>query len=86
MHNSNTTQQAGMNNYYVLLSVELNPYLNDDNYCPLEELFQFAYKIAHSTEMALLKIQSDILMSLDNGKAVVLVFLDTYVCLWPLTQ
>ena len=55
------------------VAVQLNQYLNDD--CLLEE-FQSAYKIAHSTETSLLKIQSDILMSLDNGKAVVLVFLD----------
>ena len=55
------------------VAVRLNQYLNDN--CLLEE-FQSAYKIAHSTETALLKIQSDILMSLDNGKAVVLVFLD----------
>lgn len=55
------------------VAVQLNQYLNDN--CLLEE-FQSAYKIAHSTETALLKIQSDILMSLDNGKAVVLVFLD----------
>ena len=55
------------------VAVQLNQYLNDN--CLLEE-FQSAYKIAHSTETALLRIQSDILMSLDNGKAVVLVFLD----------
>ncbi|XP_046862994.1 uncharacterized protein LOC124456651 [Xenia sp. Carnegie-2017] len=54
------------------VAVQLNQYLNDN--CLLEE-FQSAYKIAYSTETALLKIQSDILMSLDNGKAVVLVFL-----------
>ena len=55
------------------VAVQLNQYLNDN--CLLEE-FQSAYKIAHSTETALLKIQSDFLMSLDNGKAVVLAFLD----------
>lgn len=52
---------------------QLNCYLNHNG---LLEKFQSAYKTAHSTETALLKIQSDILMSLDNGKAVVVVFLD----------
>ena len=55
------------------VAVQLNQYLN--NNCLFEE-FQSAYKIAHSTETALLKMQSAILMSLDNGKAVVMVFLD----------
>ena len=58
------------------VAVQLNQYRNDN--CLLEE-FQSAYKIAHSTETALLKIQSDILMSLDNGKAVVFGIL-RYVC------
>jgi len=49
------------------VAVQLNQYLNDN--C-LSEEFQSAYKIAHCTETALLKVQSDILMSLDNGKAV----------------
>jgi len=54
--------------------VQLNQYLKDN--CLLEE-FQSAYKIAHSTETAPLKSKlRDILMSLDNGKAVVFVFLD----------
>ena len=55
------------------VAVQLNQHRNDN--CLLQE-FQSAYKIAHSTETALLKIQSDIVMSLDNGKAVVLVVLD----------
>ena len=44
-------------------------------HCLLEPL-QSAYKIYHSTETALLKVQNDILLSLDKGKAVVLVLLD----------
>jgi len=59
------------------VAVQLNQCLNDNS---LLEEFQSAYKIAHSKEMALLKIQSDILMSLDIGKAVFLVFLDMPVC------
>ena len=41
----------------------------------LEEL-QSAYRIFHSTETALLKVQGDILESLDNGLVTVLVMLD----------
>lgn len=42
----------------------------------LHELFQSSYKQYHSTETALLKIQSDILKALDNGSCVLLVMLD----------
>ena len=38
--------------------------------------FQSAYRRSHSTETALLKVQSDILESLDNGCVTVLVLLD----------
>ena len=55
------------------ITVQLNQYLND--YSLLAE-FQSAYKIAHSTETLLMKVQSDISVSPDNAKAVVLVFLD----------
>jgi hypothetical protein len=37
---------------------------------------QSAYKCGHSTETALLKVQSDILRSIDNGKSVALILLD----------
>ena len=42
----------------------------------LHELFQSSYKKFHSTETALLKIQSDILGALDGGKCVLLIMLD----------
>lgn len=42
----------------------------------LHELYQSSYKKFHSTETALLKIQSDILDSLDKGKCVLLILLD----------
>jgi hypothetical protein len=42
----------------------------------LSEVFQSAYKRQNSTETALLKVQSDILQSLDNNKAVFMVLLD----------
>ena len=42
----------------------------------LGEKFQSAYKTHHSTETALLKVKSDILQSLDQNNAVLLVLLD----------
>ena len=42
----------------------------------LHELYQSSYKKFHSTETALLKIQSDILSALDNKKCVLLILLD----------
>ena len=42
----------------------------------LHEELQSAYRRSHSTETALLKVQSDILESLDNGRVTVLVMLD----------
>jgi hypothetical protein len=42
----------------------------------LHEELQSAYRRSHSTETALLKVQSDILESLDNGCVTVLVMLD----------
>ncbi len=37
---------------------------------------QSAYRECHSTEMALLRVQNDILMEVDKGKVVLLVLLD----------
>ena len=42
----------------------------------LQSRFQSAYRAKHSTETALLKVQSDILSALDNERACVLVLLD----------
>lgn len=42
----------------------------------LGEKLQSAYKKHHSTETALLKVQSDILMAMDNNKVSILVLLD----------
>ncbi len=42
----------------------------------LHETLQSAYKTAHSTESALIRIQNDILMDLDDKKGVILVLLD----------
>ena len=40
------------------------------------DVFQSAYRPAHSCETALVRIQNDILVSLDNRKSVILVLLD----------
>ena len=48
-------------------------YLNDHQ---LDEPFQSAYKASHSTETALLKIQEELLTSLDSGKVVFFTMLD----------
>ena len=42
----------------------------------LHEIFQSAYKALHSTETALLRIQSDILTALDSKQCTILVMLD----------
>ena len=42
----------------------------------LHEALQSAYRRSHSTETALLKVQSDIIESLDSGCVTVLVMLD----------
>ena len=42
----------------------------------LEEIFQSAYKVGHSTESALLRVHNDVLRALDDGKCVMLVLLD----------
>ncbi|PIK35683.1 putative RNA-directed DNA polymerase from mobile element jockey-like [Apostichopus japonicus] len=46
----------------------------DDN--ELQEKYQSAYTKLHSTETALIKVQSDIMHNIDDGKAVTLVLLD----------
>ena len=42
----------------------------------LEEWFQSAYKIHHSTETALVKVQNDILRAIDDNRSVLLLLLD----------
>ncbi len=42
----------------------------------LMDKLQSAYREGHSTETALRRVQNDILMELDKGKVVMLVFLD----------
>ena len=42
----------------------------------LDETFQSAYKNFHSTETALVRVQTDILCAIDNNKSVILLLLD----------
>jgi len=51
----------------------MQDHLTDNN---LLELLQSAYKMFHSTETALLKVQNDILQATDSGKSTILVLLD----------
>ena len=42
----------------------------------LHENFQSSYKVHHSTETVMVKVQDDILHAIDSNKAVVLLMLD----------
>ena len=53
--------------------VQLNEYLVNNE---LHEVFQLAYKSFHSTETSLLRVQNDILQSLDKKESVIFVLLD----------
>ena len=56
-----------------IIADQLYAYLDEND---LYGKMQSAYRPKHSTETALLKIQNDVLMSLDQGQEVVLVLLD----------
>ena len=55
------------------MASQLKAYMD---YNDLHDPLQSAYKTAHSTESALLKVQNDILRTVDHGGVVVLVLLD----------
>ena len=55
------------------VAAQLNNHLLENN---LMEEFQSAYRKGHSTETALLRVQSDILHAIDQGKAAYLILLD----------
>jgi len=55
------------------VAFHLNKYLINNN---LNESLQSAYKTGHSTETALVRVKNDIMMSIDQGKPVILVLLD----------
>ena len=56
-----------------VVAVRLNRYLEENN---LNEPLQSAYKQYHSCETALVRVQIDILLSIDNQQCVVLLLLD----------
>ena len=56
-----------------VVAVHLNRYLEENN---LNEPLQSAYKQYHSCETALVRVQNDILLSIDNQQCVVLLLLD----------
>ena len=55
------------------VALQLNNYLTNNN---LHETFQSAYKVHHSTETVMVKVQDDILRAIDSNRAVVLLMLD----------
>ena len=55
------------------IAFHLNKYLINNN---LNESLQSAYKSGHSTETALVRVKNDNMMSIDQGKPVILVLLD----------
>ena len=57
------------------VSVQLTDHVRTHH---LEEWFQSAYKIHHSTETALVKVQNDILRAIDDNRSVLLLLLDLY--------
>ena len=56
-----------------VVACRLSTYMSENG---LHENMQSAYKIAHSTESALIRVQNDILCQLDMKKGVILVLLD----------
>ena len=55
------------------VTFHLNKYLINNN---LNESLQSANKSGHSTETALVRVKNDIMMSINQGKPVILVLLD----------
>lgn len=55
------------------VATQVNDYINENN---MNEFFQSAYKINHSTETALIRVNNDILRALDDKKSVILLLLD----------
>ena len=55
------------------VALKLNNYLMNKN---LHENFQSAYKVHHSTETVMVRVQDDTLHAIDGNKAVVLLILD----------
>lgn len=56
-----------------IVASQLNNHLCKNN---LHELFQSAYKTAHSPEYALIRVQNDVLRAIDDDRCVILLLLD----------
>ncbi len=56
-----------------VVAEQINDHMCENN---LNEQFQSAYRSRHSTETALLRVKNDIMLELDNNRAVLLVLLD----------
>ena len=56
-----------------VVALQVNDYRHDNK---LVESFQSAYKVGHSTESALSRVQNDISRSIDDDKCVVLLLLN----------
>ena len=57
----------------MIVATQITEHIEINN---LGEEFQSAYKKHHSTETALVRVHNDVAQSLDNGQAVLLIFLD----------
>ena len=57
------------------VAVQLSAYISTHR---LDEWFQSAYKLHHSTETALVRVQNDILCATDSNHSVILLLLDLY--------
>ena len=64
--------------YYSKIMEKIAAAQLQDHLCThdLHEEFQSAYRAQHSTETALLRVRTDIMTGMDNGKAVFVVLLD----------
>ena len=56
-----------------VIAAQLTSYVEDNNLC---ELFQSAYRRNHSTETTLIRVHSDIAMTIDKGHSAILFLLD----------
>ena len=56
-----------------VVALQLIDYITENH---LDETFQSAYKLLHSTETALVRVNNDILVALDNHQSVILLLLD----------
>ena len=56
-----------------IFASQLNNHLCENS---LHELFQSAYKTAHSTESTLIRVQNDVLRAIDDDRCVILLLLD----------